>query len=189
MWIKYQPEIKTFISSGWWRSGPLCFTNVVRTSGVCVCVCGRGGKWIRLVRCGARCDSDADKGRVQKWWDRRGLWWCDRAMIVLKLLSWLPTFVGYFFIHFSFFFTGSARRKLTCTICNRKCSSSLNLQEHRKVRLYIVDCTAQNTPTRYSRVGSDRINSAYSVLHDPLLQWCLFLAVQWDPSHSPCNPD
>ncbi|CAF94670.1 unnamed protein product, partial [Tetraodon nigroviridis] len=31
--------------------------------------------------------------------------------------------------------TGSARRKLTCTICNRKCSSSLNLQEHRKVRL------------------------------------------------------
>ncbi|MEQ2241445.1 PR domain zinc finger protein 5, partial [Ilyodon furcidens] len=28
--------------------------------------------------------------------------------------------------------TGSARRKLTCTICNRKCSSSLNLQEHRK---------------------------------------------------------
>lgn len=32
-------------------------------------------------------------------------------------------------------FPGSARRKLTCTICNRKCSSSLNLQEHRKVRL------------------------------------------------------
>lgn len=30
--------------------------------------------------------------------------------------------------------TGSARRKLMCTICNKKCSSSLNLQEHRKVR-------------------------------------------------------
>lgn len=29
---------------------------------------------------------------------------------------------------------GSARRKLVCTICNKKCSSSLNLQEHRKVR-------------------------------------------------------
>uniref|UniRef100_A0A8C1JVJ7 Zinc finger protein n=1 Tax=Cyprinus carpio TaxID=7962 RepID=A0A8C1JVJ7_CYPCA len=26
--------------------------------------------------------------------------------------------------------TGSARRKLVCTICNKKCSSSLNLQEH-----------------------------------------------------------
>ncbi|XP_068448837.1 PR domain zinc finger protein 5 [Clinocottus analis] len=37
--------------------------------------------------------------------------------------------------------TGSARRKLTCTICNRKCSSSLNLQEHRKVH-EILDCHA-----------------------------------------------
>uniref|UniRef100_A0A4W6E368 Zinc finger protein n=1 Tax=Lates calcarifer TaxID=8187 RepID=A0A4W6E368_LATCA len=37
--------------------------------------------------------------------------------------------------------TGSARRKLTCTICNRKCSSSLNLQEHRKVH-EIFDCHA-----------------------------------------------
>ncbi|XP_029684518.1 PR domain zinc finger protein 5 isoform X1 [Takifugu rubripes] len=35
--------------------------------------------------------------------------------------------------------TGSARRKLTCTICNRKCSSSLNLQEHRKVH-EIFEC-------------------------------------------------
>lgn len=35
---------------------------------------------------------------------------------------------------YSFCFKGSARRKLTCSICNRKCSSSLNLQEHRKVR-------------------------------------------------------
>lgn len=31
--------------------------------------------------------------------------------------------------------SGSSRRKLMCTICNRKCSSLLNLQEHRKVRL------------------------------------------------------
>ncbi|XP_061635367.1 PR domain zinc finger protein 5 isoform X5 [Phyllopteryx taeniolatus] len=37
--------------------------------------------------------------------------------------------------------TGSARRKLTCTICNRKCSSSLNLQEHRKIH-EIFDCHA-----------------------------------------------
>ncbi|CAL8273773.1 unnamed protein product [Arctogadus glacialis] len=37
--------------------------------------------------------------------------------------------------------TGSARRKLTCTICNRKCSSSLNLQEHRKVH-EIFECHA-----------------------------------------------
>lgn len=37
--------------------------------------------------------------------------------------------------------TGSARRKLTCTICNRKCSSSLNLQEHRKVH-EVLDCHA-----------------------------------------------
>ncbi|KAA8589676.1 hypothetical protein FQN60_013041 [Etheostoma spectabile] len=37
--------------------------------------------------------------------------------------------------------TGSARRKLTCTICNRKCSSSLNLQEHRKIH-EILDCHA-----------------------------------------------
>ncbi|XP_077464405.1 PR domain zinc finger protein 5 isoform X1 [Stigmatopora argus] len=37
--------------------------------------------------------------------------------------------------------TGSARRKLTCSICNRKCSSSLNLQEHRKVH-EIFDCHA-----------------------------------------------
>uniref|UniRef100_A0A673JBU4 Zinc finger protein n=1 Tax=Sinocyclocheilus rhinocerous TaxID=307959 RepID=A0A673JBU4_9TELE len=36
--------------------------------------------------------------------------------------------------------TGSARRKLVCTICNKKCSSSLNLQEHRKVH-EIFDCT------------------------------------------------
>uniref|UniRef100_A0A8C6U0S6 Zinc finger protein n=1 Tax=Neogobius melanostomus TaxID=47308 RepID=A0A8C6U0S6_9GOBI len=35
--------------------------------------------------------------------------------------------------------TGSARRKLTCTICNRKCSSSLNLQEHRKTH-EIFEC-------------------------------------------------
>ncbi|XP_063057852.1 PR domain zinc finger protein 5 isoform X3 [Engraulis encrasicolus] len=37
--------------------------------------------------------------------------------------------------------TGSARRKLVCTICNKKCSSSLNLQEHRKVH-EIFDCPA-----------------------------------------------
>ncbi|XP_036834235.1 PR domain zinc finger protein 5 isoform X1 [Oncorhynchus mykiss] len=37
--------------------------------------------------------------------------------------------------------TGSSRRKLMCTICNRKCSSLLNLQEHRKVH-EIFDCAA-----------------------------------------------
>ncbi|XP_030643206.1 PR domain zinc finger protein 5 [Chanos chanos] len=37
--------------------------------------------------------------------------------------------------------TGSARRKLVCTICNKKCSSSINLQEHRKVH-EIFDCPA-----------------------------------------------
>ncbi|KAG7252702.1 hypothetical protein CRUP_007230 [Coryphaenoides rupestris] len=37
--------------------------------------------------------------------------------------------------------TGSARRKLTCTLCNRRCSSSLNLQEHRKVH-EIFECHA-----------------------------------------------
>ncbi|XDV45459.1 hypothetical protein PO909_013556 [Leuciscus waleckii] len=37
--------------------------------------------------------------------------------------------------------TGSARRKLVCTICSKKCSSSLNLQEHRKVH-EVFDCTA-----------------------------------------------
>ena len=157
---------------------------------VCVCVCvGEGGSGSDSSDVGHDVIQTGIRGRSQNGGIVGGLWWCDCAMIVLKLLSWLPTFVGYFFIHFSFFFTGSARRKLTCTICNRKCSSSLNLQEHRKVRLYIIDCTAQNTPARYSHVGSDRINSAYSVLHDPLLQWRLFLAVQWDPSHSPCNPD
>ncbi|KAF5888572.1 PR domain zinc finger protein 5 isoform X2 [Clarias magur] len=37
--------------------------------------------------------------------------------------------------------TGSTRRKLICTICNRKCSSSVNLQEHRKIH-EIFDCPA-----------------------------------------------
>uniref|UniRef100_A0A8C6MA47 Zinc finger protein n=1 Tax=Nothobranchius furzeri TaxID=105023 RepID=A0A8C6MA47_NOTFU len=36
---------------------------------------------------------------------------------------------------------GSARRKLTCTICNRKCASTLNLQEHRKIH-EIYECHA-----------------------------------------------
>lgn len=48
------------------------------------------------------------------------------------------------------FLIGSARRKLTCTICNRKCSSSLNLQEHRKVRLHNIYCSAQMIPNAYS---------------------------------------
>lgn len=29
-------------------------------------VCGREGKWIKLVRCGT-CDSDGDKGKVGCW--------------------------------------------------------------------------------------------------------------------------
>nr|XP_023693451.1 PR domain zinc finger protein 5 [Paramormyrops kingsleyae] len=37
--------------------------------------------------------------------------------------------------------TGSARRKLMCSICNKKCSSSVNLQEHRKVH-EVFDCPA-----------------------------------------------
>uniref|UniRef100_A0A8C1XX85 Zinc finger protein n=1 Tax=Cyprinus carpio TaxID=7962 RepID=A0A8C1XX85_CYPCA len=36
--------------------------------------------------------------------------------------------------------TGSACRKLVCTICNKKCSSSLTLHAHRKVH-EIFDCT------------------------------------------------
>uniref|UniRef100_A0A3B3T3J1 Zinc finger protein n=1 Tax=Paramormyrops kingsleyae TaxID=1676925 RepID=A0A3B3T3J1_9TELE len=38
-------------------------------------------------------------------------------------------------------FAGSARRKLMCSICNKKCSSSVNLQEHRKVH-EVFDCPA-----------------------------------------------
>ncbi|XP_046726113.1 PR domain zinc finger protein 5 isoform X2 [Silurus meridionalis] len=37
--------------------------------------------------------------------------------------------------------TGGTRSKLICTICNRKCSSSVNLQEHRKIH-EIFDCPA-----------------------------------------------
>uniref|UniRef100_A0AAY5ET36 Zinc finger protein n=1 Tax=Electrophorus electricus TaxID=8005 RepID=A0AAY5ET36_ELEEL len=37
--------------------------------------------------------------------------------------------------------TGNARRKLICAICNKKCSSSVNLQEHRKIH-EIFDCSA-----------------------------------------------
>uniref|UniRef100_A0A8C9T567 Zinc finger protein n=1 Tax=Scleropages formosus TaxID=113540 RepID=A0A8C9T567_SCLFO len=37
--------------------------------------------------------------------------------------------------------TGSSRRKLMCTICSKKCSSSANLQEHRKVH-EVFDCPA-----------------------------------------------
>lgn len=76
---------------------------------------------------------------------------------------------------------GSARRKLTCTICNRKCSSSLNLQEHRKV-----------SPKHTRR--SERIYSAHAVLHDPVLQRRDVPSrpcppMQWDPSHSfPARP-
>ncbi|XP_018588667.1 PR domain zinc finger protein 5 isoform X3 [Scleropages formosus] len=36
---------------------------------------------------------------------------------------------------------GSSRRKLMCTICSKKCSSSANLQEHRKVH-EVFDCPA-----------------------------------------------
>lgn len=85
------------------------------------------------------------------------------------------------------FFVGSARRKLTCTICNRKCSSSLNLQEHRKVRLNNIYCTAQIIPPRYFALGLRGFTQ--------LMQFCmihfysdvsflLFLAAQWNPSHS-----
>ncbi|OCT99904.1 hypothetical protein XELAEV_18005688mg [Xenopus laevis] len=35
--------------------------------------------------------------------------------------------------------TGNAKKKLMCSVCNKKCSSSLNLQEHRKVH-EIYEC-------------------------------------------------
>lgn len=136
-------------------------------SGQGVCVCGRGGKWIRLVRCGA-CDSDGDKGRVPKWWDHwaydeensvssktSGIFLllfddCLEIVVMIAHFCYQSCRLGLVTLHPVFlFFIGSARRKLTCTICNRKCSSSLNLQEHRKVRLYNIYCTAQIIPTRY----------------------------------------
>lgn len=78
-----------------------------------------------------------------------------------------------FFYHFS----GSARRKLTCTICNRKCSSSLNLQEHRKVRLVHPPRCRSVNPSHIFCTGSGRVFTARPVLHDPFLQCCLFGAV------------
>lgn len=62
----------------------------------------------------------------------------NSGIVVILLCDPVLDFGASLFISPFFFFfclPGSARRKLTCTICNRKCSSSLNLQEHRKVRL------------------------------------------------------
>lgn len=82
------------------------------------------------------------------------------------------------------FLIGSARRKLTCTICNRKCSSSLNLQEHRKVSSS-TSALQLNLSQADTLHGSERIYSAYAVLHDPFLQWCLSVPfLQPYPSHS-----
>ena len=85
-------------------------------------------------------------------------------------------------------FSGSARRKLTCTICNRKCSSSLNLQEHRKVRLPQHLLHGSVNPRQILCIGSARTYSARAVLHVPFLQRRLFGAVfsaaRWYPSYS-----
>lgn len=94
------------------------------------------------------------------------------------------------------FLIGSARRKLTCTICNRKCSSSLNLQEHRKVRLHNIYCSAQMIPNAYSASdprGFTQLTQFCMIQFykrkkkKESLFW-LFLAVQWDPSHSSWYP-
>lgn len=64
------------------------------------------------------------------WWSRLVRCDCPLLLSVLEVGSDLS------FHPLALILIGSARRKLTCTICNRKCSSSLNLQEHRKVSLY-----------------------------------------------------
>lgn len=165
-WFKYQPEIKTFISEAdgieiWAFMFYQCGQDkegVGGWVGVCVYVWPRG---------------EVDQTR-QMW----GMWFTwgkggglyggvigpmVRSSVSSKMFgicllpcgacwyNWRPNKVR--FGHYSSFsppfFIGSARRKLTCTICNRKCSSSLNLQEHRKVRLCNIFCTAQMIPTRY----------------------------------------
>lgn len=108
------------------RSGPLCFTNVVRTRGV----------WAR----GGSGSDSSDVGHVFQMGTRGGSIVVMIAHFRLDLVIFHPFFLS---------FIGSARRKLTCTICNRKCSSSLNLQEHRKVRLFNVRRAAQIIPARY----------------------------------------
>lgn len=102
--------------------------------------------------------------RDPKW----SLWWCDcndccpdspLLLSVPEVRSDLSPPTSPFLL------TGSARRKLTCTICNRKCSSSLNLQEHRKVRLYGTYRSAQIIPTTHSRLW----------IWSDLLCWCSFV--------------
>lgn len=96
--------------------------------GMCV---GEGG-------CGALCPD------VDSWQKSAPQWQCHYNGVAL----WsCPEFCCQYFHLLPFFLTGSARRKLTCTICNRKCSSSLNLQEHRKVRLCSFLCCCWSIKT------------------------------------------
>lgn len=121
------------------------FLTLVRTMGVHVWV--SGGKWIRRNRC-ATFNSDGDKERVPLVPKMVGSLPVIKSLVFFFLCALMCHITWGFVIH-CMCFTGSARRKLTCTICNRKCSSSLNLQEHRKVRSYDICCTAQFIPTRY----------------------------------------
>lgn len=134
------------------------------------CVCGRRG--------GYGADS-SDVGACD----------CPLLLSVLEVSSDLSFHVLILFL------IGSARRKLTCTICNRKCSSSLNLQEHRKVRLYNIYCSAEIIPNAYSASdlrGFTQLTQ-FCMIHfykkkKKEVPFWLFLAVQWDPSHSSCYP-
>ncbi len=157
----YQSEFKTFI---WWADGAeilgLYVSPVWSRQAVCVRVCvWARGKWIRLIRCGA-CYSEKRGGSQNSGMVRSlGLWWGEFS-VQLNLWYFFVSVPWMCFCHDSFchqsrrsgsvimflFFIGSARRKLTCTICNRKCSSSLNLQEHRK-----VSSTASAAQLRWSR--------------------------------------
>lgn len=90
-------------------------------------------------------------------------------------------------MHFVCFFIGSARRKLTCTICNRKCSSSLNLQEHRKVSFSNIFCTAQFIPGGYFALdlrGFAQLTQFCMIHFYSDVSLVPFLALQWYPSIS-----
>lgn len=82
-------------------------------------VCGRGGDVVPS---------------VQMWTRERNGSHNNSVIVGTSLCDLLLNFCRRSFHSLPLFLAGSARRKLTCTICNRKCSSSLNLQEHRKVR-------------------------------------------------------
>lgn len=127
------------------------------------CVCGRG-----------------DMEQTRQMWGHVIAHFCYQSWRLALIFLFHPLIL---------FLIGSARRKLTCTICNRKCSSSLNLQEHRKVRLCNIYCSAHIIPNAYS--ASDLRGFAqltqFCMIHFDKKEMSLFGCL-WDPSHSSCYP-